>query len=127
MTALQTLQNTVSSRCSPSAACRNWPSAKRRTARSTVTLTADGVTERMSSLVAQSIEVIRNRIDEVGTTEPIHPAPGQDRVLVQVPGFGDFDAPQGPDLADRAPDLPSRPSDHDRRRRPKPRAFRPAT
>ena len=43
----------------------------------------------MSSLVAQSIEVIRNRIDELGTTEPSIQRQGTDRVLVQVPGFGD--------------------------------------
>jgi SecD/SecF fusion protein len=35
-----------------------------------VSLTPEGITERMSSLVAQSMEVIRNRIDELGTTEP---------------------------------------------------------
>jgi SecD/SecF fusion protein len=43
----------------------------------------------MSSLVAQSMEVIRNRVDEVGTTEPTIQRQGQDRVLVQVPGFED--------------------------------------
>jgi len=43
----------------------------------------------MSSLIAQSIEVIRKRIDEVGTTEPIIQRQGEDRVLVQVPGFND--------------------------------------
>ena len=43
----------------------------------------------MSSLVAQSIEVIRNRIDELGTTEPTIQRQGTDRVLVQVPGFED--------------------------------------
>ena len=54
-----------------------------------VTLTPEGVNERMSSLVAQSIEVIRNRIDELGTTEPTIQRQGTDRVLVQVPGFDD--------------------------------------
>ncbi len=43
----------------------------------------------MSALVAQSIEVIRKRIDELGTTEPTIQRQGQDRVLVQVPGFED--------------------------------------
>jgi SecD/SecF fusion protein len=54
-----------------------------------VTLTPDGVTARMSALVAQSMEVIRNRVDEVGTTEPLIQRQGEDRVLVQVPGFDD--------------------------------------
>src|SRR5690242_6253792 len=55
----------------------------------TVTLSDAGVKDRMSSLIAQSIEVIRKRIDEVGTTEPIIQRQGTDRVLVQVPGFQD--------------------------------------
>src|SRR5690606_29657799 len=54
-----------------------------------VGLTPDGVDQRMSALVAQSIEVIRNRIDELGTTEPTIQRQGTDRVLVQVPGFED--------------------------------------
>ena len=54
-----------------------------------VTLTEDAITSRMSTLVAQSLEVIRSRIDEVGTTEPTIQRQGDDRILVQVPGFGD--------------------------------------
>ncbi|HEY9012085.1 MAG TPA: protein translocase subunit SecD [Devosia sp.] len=54
-----------------------------------VSLTPEGVTARMSTLVAQSMEVIRNRVDQVGTTEPTIQRQGQDRVLVQVPGFDD--------------------------------------
>ncbi len=55
----------------------------------TVTLSDAGIKDRMSSLIAQSIEVIRKRIDEVGTTEPTIQRQGEDRVLVQVPGFAD--------------------------------------
>src|SRR3569623_3697060 len=55
----------------------------------TVTLSDAGVKDRISSLIAQSIEVIRKRIDDVGTTEPIIQRQGTDRVLVQVPGFQD--------------------------------------
>ncbi len=54
-----------------------------------ITLPEDAISSRMSSLVAQSLEVIRSRIDEVGTTEPIIQRQGEDRILVQVPGFGD--------------------------------------
>ena len=54
-----------------------------------VSLRPEGVTERMSTLVSQSIEVIRNRIDELGTTEPQIQRQGADRILVQVPGFDD--------------------------------------
>ncbi|MEP7240384.1 MAG: protein translocase subunit SecD [Devosia sp.] len=54
-----------------------------------IKLTQQGINDRMSSLIAQSIEVIRKRIDEVGTTEPTIQRQGADRVLVQVPGFED--------------------------------------
>ena len=54
-----------------------------------ITLSADGVEQRMSSLVTQSMEVIRKRIDQIGTTEPTIQRQGSDRVLVQVPGFQD--------------------------------------
>lgn len=38
--------------------------------------------------VQQSLEIIRRRIDEVGTREPTIQRQGQDRILVQVPGVG---------------------------------------
>jgi len=54
-----------------------------------ITLTEAGINQRMSTLVSQSIEVIRRRIDELGTTEPTIQRQGTDRILVQVPGFAD--------------------------------------
>ena len=54
-----------------------------------VTLTPEGLDYRVSSAVSQSIEVVRRRIDELGTTEPIIQRQGADRILVQVPGFDD--------------------------------------
>ena len=41
--------------------------------------------------IAQSLEIIRRRIDEAGTREPTIQRQGQDRVLVQVPGVGSAD------------------------------------
>ncbi len=55
----------------------------------TLTLTKEGIDQRISALVTQSIEVIRKRIDELGTTEPVIQRQGVDRILVQVPGFDD--------------------------------------
>lgn len=49
-------------------------------------LTDEGIQHRVSRVVAQSIEVIRRRIDQLGTTEPNIQRQGADRVLVQVPG-----------------------------------------
>jgi len=40
-------------------------------------------------IVAQSIEVVRRRIDELGTKEPTIQRQGDDRILVQVPGLQD--------------------------------------
>lgn len=37
----------------------------------------------------QSIEIVRRRIDELGTTEPVIQQQGTDRILVQVPGLDD--------------------------------------
>jgi preprotein translocase subunit SecD len=41
--------------------------------------------------VGKSIEVIRNRIDEFGVTEPEIIAQGQDRIVVQLPGVRDIE------------------------------------
>ncbi|MBP0481770.1 protein translocase subunit SecD [Sagittula salina] len=38
--------------------------------------------------MAQSLEIIRRRIDEVGTREPTIQRQGEDRILIQVPGIG---------------------------------------
>ncbi len=43
--------------------------------------------ERNNKAVQQSIEIIRRRIDELGTTEPSIQRQGERRVLVQVPGL----------------------------------------
>jgi len=55
----------------------------------TITLTEQGIDYRVASAASQSVEVIRNRIDELGTTEPIIQRQGLNRILVQVPGFDD--------------------------------------
>ncbi|TDH39195.1 protein translocase subunit SecDF [Pseudohoeflea suaedae] len=54
-----------------------------------LTLTDEGVDYRVSNAVSQSIEVVRRRIDELGTTEPIIQRQGDNRILVQVPGLDD--------------------------------------
>lgn len=54
-----------------------------------LTLTDEGINYRMSSAVGQSIEVVRRRVDELGTTEPLIQRQGSDRIIVQVPGLQD--------------------------------------
>ena len=39
-----------------------------------------------AKVVAQSIEIVRRRIDELGTKEPTIQSQGQDRIVVQLPG-----------------------------------------
>lgn len=52
-------------------------------------LTEEGLRDRISTLVQQSISVIRRRVDEMGTTEPLIQRQGEDRILIQVPGLSD--------------------------------------
>ncbi|MCV9941250.1 protein translocase subunit SecD [Boseaceae bacterium BT-24-1] len=52
-------------------------------------VTEAGVNERIRRAVEQAIEVIRRRVDQIGTTEPNIQRQGLDRVLVQVPGLQD--------------------------------------
>jgi preprotein translocase subunit SecD len=40
-------------------------------------------------LIDQSIEIIRRRVDETGTKEPIIQSQGEDKILLQVPGLND--------------------------------------
>lgn len=65
-----------------------------------VTGTGDTITiqlspaERQASderTMAQSLEIIRRRVDEVGTREPTILRQGADRILIQVPGLGSAD------------------------------------
>ncbi len=51
--------------------------------------TQAGLTERIRRAVDQSIEIVRRRVDELGTTEPNIQRQGADRILVQVPGLQD--------------------------------------
>ena len=64
-----------------------------------IVVTADGtvVTIQLSEVeklatdvrtVKQALEIIRRRIDEVGTREPTIQRQGSDRILIQVPGIG---------------------------------------
>ncbi len=54
-----------------------------------VTYSAAAVAQRNSKAVEQSIEIVRRRIDELGTTEPTIQRQGTNRILVQVPGLDD--------------------------------------
>ena len=52
-------------------------------------LTDAGIDARVRRAVDQSIEVLRRRVDALGTTEPNIQREGNDRILVEVPGLQD--------------------------------------
>jgi preprotein translocase subunit SecD len=54
-------------------------------------LSRDFVKEVEDTALSKSIEVIRNRIDEFGVTEPEIVSQGTDRIVVQLPGVKDID------------------------------------
>lgn len=55
----------------------------------TVANTDDAIRARSQSAIQQSMEIVRRRVDEMGTTEPVIQQQGTDRILVQVPGLDD--------------------------------------
>jgi preprotein translocase subunit SecD len=57
-----------------------------------VTPTRAGITAAVDSAMAQAVEVIRKRIDELGTREPTIVRQGATRIVVQVPGLQDPEA-----------------------------------
>jgi preprotein translocase subunit SecD len=52
-------------------------------------VTPAGINDRIRQAVDQSIEIVRRRVDELGTVEPLIQRQGANRVLVQVPGLQD--------------------------------------
>ncbi len=57
----------------------------------TLTITDVGLNQRMRAAIQASIETIRRRVDQLGTTEPIIQREGRNRILVQVPGIQDVE------------------------------------
>ncbi|MBH0237815.1 protein translocase subunit SecD [Methylobrevis albus] len=54
-----------------------------------IRMTDAGLADRISAAVGQSLEIIRQRIDQVGVAEPTIQRVGTDRILVQLPGVQD--------------------------------------
>jgi preprotein translocase subunit SecD len=57
-----------------------------------IRLTESAADDLRDTAVQQSLEIVRRRIDEVGTREPTIQLQGADRILVQVPGEKNPDA-----------------------------------
>jgi len=58
----------------------------------TVGFAAEDADELRVTMLTQTIEIIRRRVDELGTKEPIIQRQGDTRIVVQVPGFDDPEA-----------------------------------
>ncbi|MEM1278274.1 MAG: protein translocase subunit SecD, partial [Pseudomonadota bacterium] len=56
-----------------------------------ITLTEPAKKEITDRTMAQSLEIVRRRIDESGTREPSIQRQGERRILIQVPGLGSAD------------------------------------
>lgn len=54
-----------------------------------ISYTIDYLDDLKKKLIDQSIEIIRRRVDENGTKEPIIQRQGEDKILLQVPGLND--------------------------------------
>jgi len=54
--------------------------------RITLALSEAGLSSRISAAVTQSLEIVRRRIDELGTREASVQRQGENRIVVQVPG-----------------------------------------
>ena len=54
-----------------------------------ITLSKYGIIELKNASLDQAIEIVRRRIDEVGTNEPNILKRGNDRILVELPGLDD--------------------------------------
>jgi preprotein translocase subunit SecD len=57
-----------------------------------LTITQAGLAQHIDDAMKQAVEVIRRRIDELGTREPTIIRQGRDRIVVQVPGLQDPEA-----------------------------------
>ena len=60
--------------------------------RLTVAFTEPGLAALTDRVMAQSLEIVRRRIDEAGTREPTILRQGEDRLLIEVPGLDSAEA-----------------------------------
>ena len=71
---------------------RDWDLEVVDSSRFIITPTNSGLETAVNSAMEAAIEVVRKRIDELGTREPTIIREGDTRIVVQVPGFDDPEA-----------------------------------
>ncbi len=70
---------------------RDWDIAVRDDSRFVLTPTSAGLDQAVENAMNSATEVVRRRIDELGTREPTIIRQGAERIVVQVPGLQDPD------------------------------------
>jgi protein-export membrane protein SecD len=55
------------------------------------TFSEAGIDARVASAVSQSLKIVENRVNALGTAEPVIQQQGKDRIVVQLPGVQDPD------------------------------------
>jgi preprotein translocase subunit SecD len=76
---------------SPCNPCRDWQARSGCAGDGDHIIVTLSEAERIATddrTMRQSLEIIRRRVDEVGTREPTIQRQGEDRILIQVPGIG---------------------------------------
>jgi preprotein translocase subunit SecD len=68
---------------------RDWTIEVIDGSRFVLTPTTEGLEQAVSNAMESAIEVVRKRIDAIGTREPTILRQGEDRIVVQVPGLQD--------------------------------------
>ncbi|HTG39900.1 protein translocase subunit SecD [Sphingomonas sp.] len=68
---------------------RDWDIEVRDTTRVVMTPTSAGLTAAVEQAMVDATEVVRRRVDELGTREPTIIRQGSNRIVVQVPGLQD--------------------------------------
>ncbi|QIG79334.1 protein translocase subunit SecD [Stakelama tenebrarum] len=68
---------------------RDWDFDVVDTSRVVLTQTDSGIASAVDQAMGDATEVVRRRIDELGTREPTIIRQGSERIVVQVPGLGD--------------------------------------
>ncbi len=68
---------------------RDWDIRVEDGNRFVLTPTQEGLTQAVSDAMDTAVEVVRKRIDALGTREPTIIRQGEDRIVVQVPGLDD--------------------------------------
>ena len=68
---------------------RDWDIKVVDTTRFVLTPTKEGIDQAVSAAMDTAVEVVRKRIDALGTREPTIIRQGADRIVVQVPGLKD--------------------------------------